>query len=64
MDSTGTPDFASVTSSAASKVLISGAYLIIDPSNEGIVLATDAKFHTTIVRETKPQSTTIYIESQ
>ena len=34
----------SVSASASSKVLISGAYLIIDPKNEGIVLSTDAKF--------------------
>ena len=33
-----------VTASASSKVLISGAYLIVDPKNEGIVLSTDAKF--------------------
>ena len=38
-----------VRASASSKVLISGAYLIIDPRNEGVVLSTDAKF-TTIVR--------------
>lgn len=37
-----------VTAAAGSKVLISGAYLIINPSNEGIVLSTDAKFYTTV----------------
>ena len=31
-----------VKASACSKVLITGAYLIIDPANEGIVLSTDA----------------------
>ena len=35
---------------ASSKVLITGAYLIIDPRNEGIVLSTDAKFHSTVRR--------------
>ena len=40
----------SITASASSKVLISGAYLIIDPQNEGIVLSTDAKFYTTVER--------------
>ena len=35
---------------ASSKVLITGAYLIIDPKNEGIVLSTDAKFHSTVRR--------------
>ena len=33
---------------ASSKVLLSGAYLIIDPQNEGIVLSTDAKFKVSI----------------
>jgi phosphomevalonate kinase len=32
--------------SACSKVLITGAYLIIDPLYSGLVLATDARFHT------------------
>ena len=36
----------SVESSACSKVLLSGAYLILDPHYSGLVLATDAKFHT------------------
>ena len=35
----------SVTASARSKVLITGGYLIIDASNEGIVLQTSPKFH-------------------
>ena len=34
--------------SAPSKVLISGAYLIIEPDNQGIVLATTARFQTTV----------------
>jgi len=38
---------ASVRASACSKVLITGAYLIIDPRYQGLVLATDARFHTT-----------------
>ena len=38
---------------ASSKVLITGAYLIIDPKNEGIVLSTDAKFHSTVRRNNK-----------
>lgn len=37
----------SVSSSACSKVLITGAYLIIDPIYSGLVLATDARFHCT-----------------
>ena len=32
--------------SACSKVLITGAYLIIDPIYSGLVIATDARFHT------------------
>ena len=35
--------------SAASKVLVTGGYLIIDSRNEGIVLQTTAKFHCTII---------------
>jgi len=42
------PATVKVTAAASSKVLISGAYLIIDPKNEGIVLSTDAKFYTTV----------------
>ncbi len=34
------------TASACSKVLLTGAYLIIDPLYSGLVLATDARFHT------------------
>lgn len=37
----------SVSASACSKVLITGAYLIIDPKYSGLVLATDARFHCT-----------------
>jgi phosphomevalonate kinase len=37
--------------SAPSKVLLTGAYLIIEPDNEGIVLSTDARFYTTVVAE-------------
>ena len=37
-----------VTASASSKVLISGAYLIIDPANEGVVLSTNARFHASL----------------
>jgi phosphomevalonate kinase len=36
----------SCSASACSKVLLTGAYLIIDPLYSGLVLATDAKFHT------------------
>ena len=36
-----------VHASACSKVLLTGAYLIIDPGYSGLVLATDARFHTT-----------------
>jgi phosphomevalonate kinase len=36
-----------VLASACSKVLLTGAYLIIDPAYSGLVLATDARFHTT-----------------
>ena len=35
-----------VHASACSKVLLTGAYLIIDPKYSGLVLATDARFHT------------------
>jgi len=35
----------SVRASACSKVLVTGAYLIIDPKYRGLVLATDARFH-------------------
>ena len=41
-------DKTEIKASASSKVLISGAYLIIDPKNEGVVLSTDARFYTTI----------------
>ena len=41
-----------VKASASSKVLISGAYLIIDPKNEGVVLSTDARFES-IVKSSK-----------
>ena len=34
-----------VKASSCSKVLVTGAYLILDPKYEGIVLATNAKFH-------------------
>ena len=34
-----------VIASARSKVLITGGYLIIDASNEGIVLQTSPQFH-------------------
>ena len=37
-----------VRARASSKVLITGAYLIIDPSNEGLVLSADARFCTTV----------------
>jgi len=37
----------SFSASACSKVLITGAYLIIDPKYSGLVLATDARFHCT-----------------
>lgn len=36
-----------VHAAACSKVLLTGAYLIIDPAYSGLVLATDARFHTT-----------------
>lgn len=35
-----------IEASACSKVLITGAYLIIDPLYSGLVLSTDARFHT------------------
>ena len=34
------------SASACSKVLLTGAYLIIDPLYSGLVLGTDARFHT------------------
>ncbi|CDW80405.1 phosphomevalonate kinase [Stylonychia lemnae] len=34
-----------ISASTCSKVLVTGAYLILDPKYEGIVLATDARFH-------------------
>ena len=34
------------SASACSKVLLTGAYLIIDPLYTGLVLGTDARFHT------------------
>lgn len=37
-----------ITVSAPSKVLISGGYLIIDPEYEGVVLATSARFRTSV----------------
>lgn len=37
-----------VSASASSKVLITGAYLILEPKYEGIVLALDAMFTTAI----------------
>jgi phosphomevalonate kinase len=46
-----------VIASACSKVLISGAYLIIDPENEGMVFATSAKMYCTITQEIDPQIT-------
>jgi phosphomevalonate kinase len=42
-----TPTTTRVQASACSKVLLTGAYLIIDPAYSGLVLATDARFHTT-----------------
>lgn len=51
-----------VKASAGSKVLISGAYLIIDPRNEGVVLSTDAQF-TTEVSGLPPNSNVIRVRS-
>ena len=45
-----------VVATAGSKVLITGAYLIIDPANEGIVLSTDAKFYTTVKEISMPDT--------
>ena len=45
-------DLREVQALASSKVLITGAYLIIDPKNEGMVLSTDARFMTRV----KPMS--------
>ncbi len=39
-------DSISIKASACSKVLLTGAYLIIDPQYSGLVLATDARFET------------------
>jgi phosphomevalonate kinase len=40
----------SVVASACSKVLMSGAYLVIEPKHKGVVLATDARFYTRVTR--------------
>lgn len=40
-----------VIASSCSKVLISGAYLIIDPENKGIVCATSARMYCTITQD-------------
>jgi phosphomevalonate kinase len=52
-----------VKASACSKVLITGAYLIIDPKYSGLVLATDARFHTTskLVKSQNPDSITLQV---
>ncbi len=34
-----------IRASGCSKVLVTGAYLIIEPKYSGVVLATDAKFY-------------------
>ena len=34
-----------ISASACSKVLLTGAYLILEPTYHGLVVATDAKFH-------------------
>ena len=53
-----------VCAAASSKVLITGAYLIIDPKNEGIVLSTDAKFYTTVKqKKSKKNVSTIMVNS-
>ena len=49
--------------SAPSKVLITGAYLIIEPENEGIVLATTARFRTTVRNVKGDQQTIIKVSS-
>ena len=46
-----------VVASACSKVLISGAYLIIEPENEGMVFATSARMYCTITQDSNPQIT-------
>lgn len=45
----------SIRVSACSKVLATGAYLILDPKYEGIVLATDAFFETKIAPSINPK---------
>ena len=52
------------TVSAPSKVLLSGAYLIIAPENEGIVLSTTARFRTTVeVGFGGPEAASITVQS-
>mgnify|MGYP001060643290 CR=1 FL=1 len=46
-----------VVASSCSKVLISGAYLIIDPENEGMVCATSARMYCTITQDSNPEIT-------
>ena len=41
-----------VIASACSKVLVTGAYLILDPKYSGAVLATDAKFYCSVKKVT------------
>ena len=49
--------------SACSKVLLTGAYLIIDPKYSGLVLATDARFHTTSRLVKNPENSLIKVKS-
>jgi len=52
-----------VRASACSKVLLTGAYLIIDPKYSGLVLATDARFHSTSRLSLNTNSSLIKVKS-
>ncbi|TNV83626.1 hypothetical protein FGO68_gene7895 [Halteria grandinella] len=54
-----------IKASACSKVLLTGAYLIIDPKYKGLVLATDARFHTsTLLKNNDSKNLIIQVTSK
>ncbi|WFD19720.1 phosphomevalonate kinase [Malassezia caprae] len=51
------------TVSAPGKVLLAGGYLVLDPAYAGLVLATDARFYTSIAAMTTQGATRIRVRS-
>lgn len=54
-----------VTASAPGKVLVTGGYLVLDPTYSGFVLATDARFYATVRRRqcSDTRHLTVHVES-